>query len=212
MKNNSTIPRLAMSVAAGALTLGVLGGCSEGPQAPPVPSGVPTALPQGVPSNLPNVPGIPGQGQPGAAAPAPGAPPGSQDANGQGGQGGQGAGGQAAADRATLQRQLDQLLAAAPITFEADNATLTPAGRSTVDMVGELLAPAAGVGVKITGHTAPAPGDPATAQSLSQQRAQAVAEALAAKGVSTDRIQAVGAGQAPDGTTTTARRVGITLT
>lgn len=160
------------------------------------------------------VSGCSGEGSAPAVPPPPAAPPAAPAGQGADGQGaGQATNGQGAGvDRAALQNQLDQLLAAAPITFSPDSATLTPSGQATVDRVGALLAPAAGVGVKVTGYTAPGPGDPATAQNLSQQRAQAVADALAAKGVTPDRVQAVGAGNARDVAAGAARRVDLTLT
>ena len=115
-------------------------------------------------------------------------------------------------DRAALQAQLDQILAATPITFAPDTATLTSSGAEAVDKVAVLLAPAADVGVKLIGHVAPTPGDPTSAQQLSEQRAEAVSAALAAKGVAADRIQTEGAGDsAPKGDAAASRRVEIQL-
>jgi outer membrane protein OmpA-like peptidoglycan-associated protein len=118
-----------------------------------------------------------------------------------------------ATDRAALQAQLDQLLAAAAITFLPDQATLTSSGAETVDKVAALLAPATDVGVRLTGHAARTPGDPGAAQQLSDQRAQAEATVLAAKGVAADRIQTQGASDtAPKADAAASRRVEIQLT
>jgi outer membrane protein OmpA-like peptidoglycan-associated protein len=115
-------------------------------------------------------------------------------------------------DRAALQAQLDQILAATPITFAPDSANLTSSGAEAVDKVAVLLAPAAGVGVKLTGYVAPTPGNPGNAQQLSEQRAEAVSAALVAKGVAADRIQTEGAGDsAPKADAAASRRVEIQL-
>lgn len=101
-----------------------------------------------------------------------------------------------------------------PITVGPDSATLTAAGAQTVDQVAGLLAPAAGIRVQITGHTATAPGDPAAAQRLAEHRAQSVATAMTGKGVAADRVQTTGA--TPDAAArpdpATARRVDLQLT
>jgi OOP family OmpA-OmpF porin len=115
-------------------------------------------------------------------------------------------------DRAALQAQLDQILAATPITFTADTATLTSSGAEAVDKVAVLLAPAADVGVKLVGHVAPTPGNPGNAQQLSEQRAEAVSAVLISKGVAADRIQTEGAGDtAPKGDAAASRRVEVQL-
>jgi outer membrane protein OmpA-like peptidoglycan-associated protein len=115
-------------------------------------------------------------------------------------------------DRAALQAQLDQILAATPITFAPDTATLTSSGAESVDKVAVLLAPAADVGVKLIGHVAPTPGDPSNAQQLSEQRAEAVSAALISKGVAADRIQTEGASDtAPKGDAAASRRVEVQL-
>jgi outer membrane protein OmpA-like peptidoglycan-associated protein len=123
-----------------------------------------------------------------------------------------GGAGSGTTDRAALQAQLDQILAATPITFAPDTATLTTSGAESVDKVAVLLAPAADVGVKLIGHVAPTPDNPGNAQQLSEQRAEAVSAALISKGVTADRIQTEGASDtAPKGDATTSRRVEIQL-
>jgi outer membrane protein OmpA-like peptidoglycan-associated protein len=115
-------------------------------------------------------------------------------------------------DRAALQAQIDQILAATPITFAPDAATLTSSGAEAVDKVAVLLAPAADVGVKLIGHVAPTPGNPSNAQQLSEQRAETVSAALISKGVAADRIQTEGAGDtAPKGDAAASRRVEVQL-
>ena len=123
-----------------------------------------------------------------------------------------GGSGSGTTDRAALRAQLDQILAATPITFTAETATLTSSGAEAVDKVAVLLAPAADVGVKLIGHVAPTPGNPSNAQQLSEQRAEAVSTALISEGVAADRIQTEGAGDtAPKGDAAASRRVEIQL-
>lgn len=99
-----------------------------------------------------------------------------------------------ATDKQALQGQINQLLAAAPITFEPDSAQLVPQAVGTVDRVAALLAGAPDVAVEVAGHTAKTPGDPQRAQQLAQQRADVVAQRLIAQRVSADRVQALGHG------------------
>jgi outer membrane protein OmpA-like peptidoglycan-associated protein len=113
-----------------------------------------------------------------------------------------------------LKSRLDQLLAASPITFSPNEIALTPAGAETVEKIAVLLAPAtgAGIGVKLTGHTARTPGHSGRARQLSEQRALTVAEALVSKGIAADHIQTEGAGDSvPKGDAFTSRRVEIQL-
>ncbi len=99
-----------------------------------------------------------------------------------------------ATDKQALQGQINQLLAAAPITFEPDTARLVPQAVGTVDRVAALLTGALDVAVEVAGHTAKAPGDPQVAQQLAQQRADVVAQRLIAQRVSADRVQPLGRG------------------
>lgn len=99
-----------------------------------------------------------------------------------------------ATDKQALQGQIDQFLAAAPITFEPDSAQLVPQAVGTVDRVAALLAGAPDVAVEVAGHTAKTPGDPMLAQQLAQQRADVVAQRLIAQRVSADRVHALGHG------------------
>jgi hypothetical protein len=71
---------------------------------------------------------------------------------------------------------------------------------------------AADVGVKRTGHVARTPGNLSRAQQLSEQRAEAIAEALIAQGVAANRIQTEGASDtAPKADLASSRRVEIQL-
>ena len=66
------------------------------------------------------------------------------------------------------------------INFEFNQATLTPEGREQVDKLGEALASLHGEAVQITGHT-DLIGKPEYNQTLSERRAQAVADEIAAR-------------------------------
>lgn len=117
-----------------------------------------------------------------------------------------------AAAKGQLQRSIDALLAAAPITFGPDSPQLTAQGRDTVTKVIALLHPANGAALRVDGYVAAGPGNgKLTAQQLSDQRAATVHDALVAGGL-TGPITAQGLGE---GTTPAdralGRRVVITL-
>ncbi|MCA1195006.1 OmpA family protein [Saccharopolyspora sp. 6V] len=106
-----------------------------------------------------------------------------------------------AAAKTALQQQIDQALAQSPITFEADSADLTEQGEQTAKKAAELAKSAPQeLKFTITGYVAdtgnPSPKD----QELSQQRAQAVADAFTEAGVPKERLEVVGKGTAEGGT------------
>ncbi|AEA27682.1 OmpA family protein [Pseudonocardia benzenivorans] len=106
--------------------------------------------------------------------------------------------------------ELAALVAAAPVTFAADSAVLDGAAAETVAGVGRWLVAHPDVRVRLTGHAADTPGPAEVALALSQQRAQAVAEALRANGVDPSRVSARGVGDAdPLPTPAASRRVEI---
>ena len=102
------------------------------------------------------------------------------------------------------------LVAAAPVTFAADSAALQGPAADTVTRVGQWLAAHPDARVRITGHAADTPGPPSVAQALSEQRAQAVGDALRAGGVDPARFAVEGRGNAdPLPTAAASRRVEI---
>ena len=96
-------------------------------------------------------------------------------------------------DAAALQKQINDLLAASPITFAPDSADFTPQGADTVKKAAELLKGNSGIKVAVSGHVSKAPGSEAEAQALSDKRAAAVQKALTDGGV-TAEITAKGFG------------------
>ena len=83
------------------------------------------------------------------------------------------------------------------VDFASGAADLTPRAMATLDVLGRALTSAqlAAYNFKIAGHTDTV-GDPATNQTLSEQRAAAVKTYLEAKfGISDSRLQAVGLGE-----------------
>jgi outer membrane protein OmpA-like peptidoglycan-associated protein len=103
------------------------------------------------------------------------------------------------------------------VLFDTGRATLKPGAELTLDRLSTMLKQNANARVMIDGFTDNT-GSPETNQTLSQQRADAVAAALIARGVSADRVRAVGRGEEyPVATNSTAagrqqnRRVEIVL-
>lgn len=83
------------------------------------------------------------------------------------------------------------------IEFATGSAALTPQATAELDQLGKALTSAqlASFNFKIVGHTDTV-GDPATNQSLSDQRAQAVKNYLESKyGIADARLQATGVGE-----------------
>jgi len=83
------------------------------------------------------------------------------------------------------------------VDFASGSANLTPGAMATLDVLGKALTSSqlASYNFKIAGHTDTV-GDPATNQTLSEQRASAVKSYLEAKfGISDSRLQAVGLGE-----------------
>ena len=79
------------------------------------------------------------------------------------------------------------------IMFEPRHAALTPAAMSDVNRLADILLQNPNEQVKIEGHTDNV-GNPIENQVLSDERANAVRDALIARGVSPDRITAQGLG------------------
>ncbi len=87
-----------------------------------------------------------------------------------------------------------QLAAIGRITFESGSAALTPEGSGAVDAAAQILVANPGVRVEIHGHT-DASGDSTANERLSQDRANAVLDALVIRGVAGDRLGAIGFGE-----------------
>lgn len=79
------------------------------------------------------------------------------------------------------------------VTFDFDRATIRPEARATLDRLAELLGGVDGDEIRIEGHT-DSRGTADYNQSLSERRAEAVADYLGEKGVSRDRLTAAGFG------------------
>ena len=80
------------------------------------------------------------------------------------------------------------------VYFDFDRSTLTQAGRDTLDRVISTLQQRADVRIAVEGHTDPF-GSDSYNQSLSERRAQAVAQYLTGRGVATDRMAQRGFGE-----------------
>lgn len=106
---------------------------------------------------------------------------------------------------ASLQRRLELMelrqtdrgtvLTLGDVLFAPGETTLQPDARARLDDVVELLATEPDQRVRIEGHT-DATGGAELNQRISQQRADAVMEALVELGIEAERIQAMGMGQA----------------
>lgn len=104
--------------------------------------------------------------------------------------------------------QVAALTAASPVLFAPDSAELGPGAAGTVRAIADALAAAPQASILLVGHVADTPGSPESAQLLSEQRADAVADALVAGGVDRARITTVGRGAAePRDTRAASRRV-----
>lgn len=91
------------------------------------------------------------------------------------------------------QEDVDALLRARTIRFEESSTRIDAASRSLVDEVAAALRPCLGSIISITGHTdssGPEPGNLA----LSQERAEAVRDALTARGIPSDGLRVRGVG------------------
>jgi outer membrane protein OmpA-like peptidoglycan-associated protein len=117
-----------------------------------------------------------------------------------------------APDKPTLQKQIDAVLAASPITFEPNTAKLTPEGSQAAKQIADLISVAAVTAhFDITGHVAQGPGSRSAALKLSQSRARAVATLLTSDGVPSRRITSKASSDTQSGTATDDRRVEITV-
>ncbi|WP_020664386.1 OmpA family protein [Amycolatopsis benzoatilytica] len=112
-------------------------------------------------------------------------------------------------DRDGIQAELDQKLAAAPITFDPDSADLTSDGEQAARDIAPILRDAPNdLRYRITGQVADGPGGRGAALKLSRKRALTVIRLLTDEGVPSDRLLAVASA---DPTSSGDRRVEITV-
>ena len=98
------------------------------------------------------------------------------------------------ADPEALETELNELVAADPIRFEINAAVLTTEAGAVLDDLAARLGDAAGLAITVEGHT-DSDGDATQNLTLSQQRAQAVVDALVARGVPATALTAEGFGE-----------------
>ncbi|MCP5396246.1 MAG: OmpA family protein [Sphingomonadaceae bacterium] len=116
---------------------------------------------------------------------------------------------------ATCQGNLDELMASKVINFRSGSAYMPESSLAVVDEVASALKGCAGMAIAVGGHT-DATGSAEINQRLSQERADAVAAALAERGVDAARITATGYGSSKpkvpgDGANDANRRIEFTL-
>jgi OOP family OmpA-OmpF porin len=96
-------------------------------------------------------------------------------------------------DAEDLEAEVNAFAAANPILFEPASAVLTDSGTDVVDAIARRLQQFDGVDVTVEGHT-DSDGDAAANLTLSQQRADAVRDALVERGIAPASITAEGFG------------------
>lgn len=145
-------------------------------------------------------------GASGSNAPSAAQGSGENGANGQGGaSGAAGASGENNAngangvpagplDPAAFQTHLDQLTGSAPLDFAAYSKDLSPESVKTVDQIAQMMTASPAIKLDVEGHANGQFVNQEQSQTLSQQRAEAIATELENKGVAKDRITAKGAG------------------
>jgi len=97
------------------------------------------------------------------------------------------------ADAAALEVDLNEFVAAIPVTFEPSSALLTADAAGVLDELAARALAFAGVAITVEGHT-DSDGDPAGNLTLSQQRAEAVRVGLVDRGLDAGAITAEGFG------------------
>jgi outer membrane protein OmpA-like peptidoglycan-associated protein len=80
------------------------------------------------------------------------------------------------------------------VNFDVDKATIKPESQPTIDNVAKMLTDNPDLNLTIAGHT-DSSGTMAHNKTLSENRAQAVLQALVGRGIAADRLASVGFGQ-----------------
>ncbi len=100
---------------------------------------------------------------------------------------------QAGVDATVCQQLFSELLGRARIRFESGRATIDQDSKGLLDRLIETALRCPTANIEVAGHT-DSDGDNAANKTLSEKRAQAVAEYLVLAGLPTDRLKAVGYG------------------
>jgi OOP family OmpA-OmpF porin len=100
-----------------------------------------------------------------------------------------------AAEVVACQTQVDGAIAGKTIQFQSGSAVISAESTALIDALAATLGPCDGMTIEVAGHT-DASGNPASNQTLSQARADAVITALSAKGVPAARMVGHGYGSA----------------
>lgn len=95
---------------------------------------------------------------------------------------------------ASCQTQVDGVIKGQTIQFDSGTATIKADSVPLIDALATALAPCAGTVIEVAGHT-DLVGDEAANMTLSEQRANAVVQALVAKNVPTSRLAPKGYGE-----------------
>lgn len=95
---------------------------------------------------------------------------------------------------ANCQTQVDGVIKGQTIQFDSGTATIKADSAPLIDALATTLGPCAGTVIEVAGHT-DLVGDEAANMTLSEQRANAVVQALVAKNVPTSRLAPKGYGE-----------------
>lgn len=95
---------------------------------------------------------------------------------------------------ASCQTEVDSVIKGQTIQFDSGTATIKADSVPLIDALATALAPCAGTVIEVAGHT-DLVGDEAANMTLSEQRANAVVQALVAKNVPTSRLAPKGYGE-----------------
>jgi outer membrane protein OmpA-like peptidoglycan-associated protein len=115
-------------------------------------------------------------------------------------------------NKASLQAEINRLLAAKPITFEPDTDNLTSGGERAAEQVAELIIRApVDAKFQVEGHVARGPGGAQAALKLSQNRAKAAARLFIKYGVPAEFVTLKGYGDTQPHPGGEDRRVEITV-
>jgi outer membrane protein OmpA-like peptidoglycan-associated protein len=97
-------------------------------------------------------------------------------------------------DASALKQELNDLVAAEPILFDPGRSTIKAESEPTLDKVAAIANKYAGVAISIQGHT-DSQGSSDGNQTLSDERAAAVLQALVDRNVSADQLSSIGFGE-----------------